>query len=210
MSPPGAFLPAVPIINVVDVGAMFAGDGTEPYSALRAAGLARVLGFEPVVEECERLNRRFGPPHRYLPYAIGDGTARRLHVCNESMTSSLYEPNTPLLSAFDGLAAVVRVVRELPIETHRLDDVPEAADADYLKIDVQGAELDVLRGAPRLLARAVVVHTEVEFAPAEDGVLIRPARNQRARFREWIRRTRGSATVKITTDEVMKLTRGEL
>jgi AbrB family looped-hinge helix DNA binding protein len=52
--------------------------------------------------------------------------------------------------------------------------------------------------------------TEVEFAPAEDGVLIRPARNQRARFREWIRRTRGSATVKITTDEVMKLTRGEL
>ncbi|HEX7215496.1 MAG TPA: FkbM family methyltransferase [Methylomirabilota bacterium] len=165
MSPPGAFLPSVPIINVVDVGAMFAGDGREPYSALRDAGLARVVGFEPVAEECEKLNRRFGPPHRYLPYAIGDGTTRRLHVCNESMTSSLYEPNTPLLSSFDGLEAVVRVVREVPIETRRLDDVPEAAEGDFLKIDVQGAEIDVLRGGPRLLARALVVHTEVEFAP---------------------------------------------
>jgi FkbM family methyltransferase len=165
MSHPGAFLPSVPTINVVDVGAMFAGDGTEPYSALRDAGLARVVGFEPVAEECEKLNRRFGPPHRYLPYAIGDGTTRRLYVCNESMTSSLYEPNTALLSAFDGLEAVVRVVREVPIETRRLDDVREAAEVDFLKIDVQGAELDVLRGAPRVLARALAVHTEVEFAP---------------------------------------------
>jgi FkbM family methyltransferase len=165
MSSVGAFIPSLPTINIVDVGAMFAGDGTEAYSALRDAGLTRVVGFEPVAEECEKLNRRFGPPHRYLPYAIGDGTMRRLHVCNESMTSSLYEPNTPLLSAFDGLEEVVQVVREESIETHRLDDVPETASADYLKIDVQGAELDVLRGAPRLLAKALVVHTEVEFAP---------------------------------------------
>jgi FkbM family methyltransferase len=165
MPPVAAFLPSLPTIKVVDVGAMWAGDGIEPYSALRDAGLATVVGFEPVAEECEKLNRRFGPPHRYLQYAIGDGTLRRLHVCNESMTSSLYYPNTSLLAAFDGLEEVVRVVREVPIETHRLDDVPEAANADYLKIDVQGAELDVLRGAPRLLAEALVVHTEVEFVP---------------------------------------------
>lgn len=164
MPPPGSFLPAVPTINIVDVGAMFAGDGTEPYSALRDAGLARVVGFEPVADECEKLNRRFGPPHRYLPYAIADGTARRLHICNESMTSSLYEPNTLLLSAFEGLAELVRVVRTVPIETHRLDDISEAAGADYLKLDVQGAELDVLRGASRVIAKALVVHTEVEFA----------------------------------------------
>lgn len=51
--------------------------------------------------------------------------------------------------------------------------------------------------------------TEVEFSPAKDGVMIRAARNRRARFREWIKRTRGSATARITTDEVMRLTRGE-
>lgn len=52
-------------------------------------------------------------------------------------------------------------------------------------------------------------HTEVEFAPGELGVVIRPARTPKRRFREWLERARGSATVKITTAEVMQLTRGE-
>ncbi len=51
--------------------------------------------------------------------------------------------------------------------------------------------------------------TEVEFATGEGGVVIRPARTKKARFREWMAKARGSATVKITTDEVMRLTRGE-
>jgi AbrB family looped-hinge helix DNA binding protein len=50
--------------------------------------------------------------------------------------------------------------------------------------------------------------TEVEFAPADGGVLICASRNRRTRFRDWVKRTRGSATVRITTDEVMRLTRG--
>jgi FkbM family methyltransferase len=162
---PDDFLPTLPTIKVVDVGALWLGDGVAPYSALLAGGLATVVGFEPILEECENLNRRFGPPHRFLPYAIGDGTRRRLHVCNQSMTSSLYQPTPPLLAAFDDLEEIVRVVREVAVDTRRLDDIPEAGDGDYLKLDVQGAELDVIRGAPRLLARALVVHTEVEFVP---------------------------------------------
>jgi AbrB family looped-hinge helix DNA binding protein len=51
--------------------------------------------------------------------------------------------------------------------------------------------------------------TEVEFTPADGGVMIRAARNRRARFREWVKRARGSATMRITTDEVMRLTRGD-
>jgi hypothetical protein len=48
--------------------------------------------------------------HRYLPYAIGDGTRRKLYRCNPTMTSSLYEPNTPLLDCFQGLADAYRDV----------------------------------------------------------------------------------------------------
>lgn len=51
--------------------------------------------------------------------------------------------------------------------------------------------------------------TEVEFAPGDGGVVLRVARNRRARFRDWVQRSRGCATVKITTDEIMRLTRGE-
>lgn len=51
--------------------------------------------------------------------------------------------------------------------------------------------------------------TEVEFATGDGGVMIRPARTKKGRFREWISKARGSATVKMTTDEAMQLTRGE-
>ena len=52
--------------------------------------------------------------------------------------------------------------------------------------------------------------TEVAFEEAEGGVLIKPAAAGRRRQAEdWLRRARGSATTKLSTDEIMALTRGE-
>ena len=150
-------------IHVVDVGAMNLGD--EIYAPLERAGRATVLGFEPVAEECAKLNQGGIAGHRYLPFAVGDGRRRTLQVCNFSMTSSLYEPNSSLLNLYQALGELVEVVRREDLRTVRLDDIPEAREADYLKLDVQGAELDILLSAPLTLAHALVVHTEVEFVP---------------------------------------------
>jgi hypothetical protein len=43
------------------------------------------------------------------------------------------------------------------------------AEIDFLKIDVQGAELKVLHGAPRLAATALVMEIEVEFVQLYQG-----------------------------------------
>jgi hypothetical protein len=51
------------------------------------------------------------------------------------------------------------------VDTVRLDDVTETAGADLLKLDIQGAELMVLRNAEARLASALVVQAEVEFLP---------------------------------------------
>jgi AbrB family looped-hinge helix DNA binding protein len=52
--------------------------------------------------------------------------------------------------------------------------------------------------------------TEVVFEEVENGVLIKPAGATRRREAEaWLKRARGSATAKLTTDEIMSLTRGE-
>ena len=52
--------------------------------------------------------------------------------------------------------------------------------------------------------------TEVTFEEANGGVLIKPAAATRRREAEaWLKRARGSATAKLTTDEIMSLTRGE-
>jgi FkbM family methyltransferase len=158
---------AAPTVKIIDIGAMSIGtDKQHQSSRLVKAGKANVIGFEPVAEACEKLNAESaGTPQRYLPYAVGDGSEGEFRETNQPMTSSLYEPNTKLLEQFQALAELTTVVKRTRIQTKRLDDIAEVADADYLKMDVQGAELDILRGATRTLSSVVAVHTEVAFVP---------------------------------------------
>jgi hypothetical protein len=58
--------------------------------------------------------------------------------------------------------------------TKRLDDVLPPGRVDFLKLDVQGAELMVLESARQTLARTAVVHCEVEFAPIYAGQPLYP------------------------------------
>jgi FkbM family methyltransferase len=152
-------------IRIVDVGALLLPGMSEPYAPLMQHGAVEITGFEPDVSECNKLNDPLHPERKYLPYAIGDGRRRTFHVTNAPMTSSLYEPNTELLSLFQNIENLTRVVARAEVETKRLDDLPEVNNTDYLKVDVQGAEVDVFSGAANLLREAVMVHTEVQFVP---------------------------------------------
>lgn len=71
----------------------------------------------------------------------------------------------PLLRRFIQLEEVTTVVGRSEVHTHRLDDLSqELGDrVDFLKLDVQGFELSVLKGAQELLKKVLVLHTEVEF-----------------------------------------------
>jgi len=154
----------LPKLTFVDIGAMSL--GTEPYAPLVDQGGGTVIGFEPVPEECEKLNlKQCNSGHLFLPYAIGDGSMGVFNICNYPMTSSLFVPNMPLLGKFQNLGELMQVVRSEQVITKRLDDIAEVSEADYLKMDAQGAELAILKGARRLLEQVMIVHTEVEFVP---------------------------------------------
>lgn len=160
-------LPDVPMIEIVDVGAFAA--AAPVYSRLMAAGRARVTGFEPHEPARLALAHRHGPPHRFLPHFVGDGEPAKFHETNVPYTSSLYPPNPPVLAMFNDMSEETTLVRVHDVPTVRLDDAVALDDVDYLKIDIQGGELDAFRGGETLLAAAVVVHTEVCFVELYRG-----------------------------------------
>lgn len=159
---------ATPAIGIVDVGAMDVGE-SEPWSRLLATGAARLTGFEPNAAECATLNARAPENCRYLPHALGDGQTRTLHIGTEPMTSSLFPPDPEVMQRFHSLWELCAPVGEETFETVRLDDVPEARPADFLKLDVQGAELLVLEGAAATLADTLAIQSEVNFLPLYKG-----------------------------------------
>jgi FkbM family methyltransferase len=168
MQPPFSFFdvfPDLPSVEVVDVGAMPIDGLDEIYKPLMSAKRALLTAFEPDATAFAALKKALGVPHRCFPYFIGDGKPATFHVNAAPMTSSLYPPNDAVLALYPDVAPFVQVQSRHPVQTKRLDDIEELERIDFLKLDVQGAELDVLNGGVGKLAQTLVVHTEVEFVP---------------------------------------------
>jgi FkbM family methyltransferase len=151
-----------PPLKIVDLGANPI-DGQPPYAASFAGGNAQVVGFEPNREALARLNAQKTPRETYLPHAIGDGGTHTLHMCQAPGMTSLLKPSEEVLNLFHGFPAWGKVTATETLQTRRLDDIPETAGCDYIKLDIQGAELMTLQNATQRLQDAVVIHCETEF-----------------------------------------------
>jgi FkbM family methyltransferase len=152
-------------IRAVDVGCR---DGVRAqWRAL--GGHGELIGFEANAEECARLNAAAAEGERYEPFALGahEGPAT-LHLTADPQSASLYPPNT------DAIRRHPELWRHEPkgttmLETTTLDRWAESRPIDILKVDVQGAELDVLRGGESTLATTRMLELEVEFQPLYVG-----------------------------------------
>lgn len=152
------------LIRIADVGAMKVG-GNEAWQGLIDRGLATLLGFEPQPEECARCNAEAGEGREFLPLALGDGGTWPFYRCKFPATSSIFEPDHDFIHQFNGLVSLMEVVERSELETRRLDDVAEARETDFLKLDIQGAELLVLENAVETLGHVSIIQTEVSFVP---------------------------------------------
>ena len=148
--------------HVVDVGANPI-DGDPPYKPMLSQGLCEVTGFEPQAQALAELNLRQGPHETYLPYALGHGGAAELHICHYSGWTSLLKPRAAALEVFPQFQRNATVESVVALQTQRLDDVAELPAFDMLKIDVQGAELEVFESGRERLKHAVVIQTEISF-----------------------------------------------
>ena len=150
-------------MKVLDIGANPLDGDDPPYAGLLRAGDIDLVGFEPHAPSLAELNLKKGPFETYLPYAVGDGQRHTLNICHAPGLSSLLKPNPPVMKLFHLFPMWSRVFSTVDLDTVRLDDVPEAAGADFIKIDIQGGELAVFHNAVERLRGVSVIHTEVSF-----------------------------------------------
>ena len=103
---------------------------------------------------------------KYYPHALGEfNESKELYITNHPMCSSLYKPNENLISLYHNFEAAY-LKSKTTIETITLDNFLEANNIgplDFIKIDVQGAELDIFRGGKKALKDVLKIVCEVEF-----------------------------------------------
>lgn len=151
-------------VMLVDVGAR---GGIHPRWELIRESI-RVLGFEPDLEECKRLNEEFEKNYAYLPIVLHNrsGTTE-MNILRNSANSSMYLPNFYLWKRFPS-SYELEVTKSINVQCNTLDNILKANNihnVDFLKIDTQGSELQVLQGASKILQKSIFgVDVEVEFS----------------------------------------------
>jgi FkbM family methyltransferase len=142
--------------TVLDIGANVGLIGIPLAPKVAPAG--RVLLFEPVEANCDLIRRTLGtndlPNVELVPVGLGDGDGRlEIHLEGRRGRSE----NAILAPPVSGDRATTTV--EIAVTT--LDAVLRERDlldgVDAIKIDVEGAEVAVLRGAAETLARSLPV-----------------------------------------------------
>ena len=133
-----------------------------------------IYGFDADADACDDANaeletRQINWKEIHIPLALGKAIEERtLYVTKAPMCSSLYPPNEPYLARFAGLPELVNLDFSFEIDTTTLDHFcqeEEINEIDFLQIDVQGADLDVLEGASKILNCGILaIQIEVEFS----------------------------------------------
>jgi FkbM family methyltransferase len=149
--------------RIVDIGANPINDN--PYAGLLAIGACEVWGFEPQKDAYDQLVARDAPDEHYFNAAVGKGGKASLNICASSGTTSLLQPNRDALDFIGGWHKYFEVVATEEIKTRRLDDFKDIPAFDLLKIDVQGAEVEIFKSGKAKLREALAVVTEVAAIP---------------------------------------------
>ncbi|MGB3309232.1 MAG: FkbM family methyltransferase [Nodosilinea sp.] len=148
---------------VLDVGA---NEGQFINTSLALMPNVPIYAFEPNPSLTKDLYSRYRDFNvKIFPCALGDSSKKAsLNISKFSPSSSLLKGGSQLATEFPEV--VFEEIAE--VEIKRLDSLvlDDVGVKDLLlKIDVQGFEMDVLRGAVGILDRILVIVCEANFAP---------------------------------------------
>ena len=156
---------------ILDIGANV---GQFVRSVRRTGYKERILSFEPQSTAHAQL---VSLARRDPKWTIADRTALgdvpgvvAMHTAGNSLSSSIL----PMLPTHSAAAPDSSYVGTESVPVKRLDDLISLTTQDrvLLKIDVQGYEMPVLDGAPRILASCRALIVEMSLVPLYEGQIL--------------------------------------
>jgi len=155
---------------VIDVGANAGQFG----AGLRRLGYrGRILSFEPVTSTFERLQQRAAGDRHWQVFKLALGEQRETLAINafeSSDLSSILDPSAMGAANYPSM----RAGRKESIQVDTLDHVFESEGSSasrlMLKMDTQGYDLKVYRGASGSLGRVRALVSELSFQPIYEGM----------------------------------------
>jgi FkbM family methyltransferase len=153
--------------NVLEIGARPIGGVEKFHSLVDYFPGSNIYSLEPDKKLCEELNKK-APNEgiKYFPIALGKTEEKRdfyetiLPMCN-----SLYEPNVDEITNYNGMD-VARIKNKKILNTVSIDKFVKdnkIKSIDFIKIDTQGAELEIFQGGLSILDNVLVIISEVSF-----------------------------------------------
>ncbi len=142
---------------------------------LPIAGVVDAIGFEPEPAAFEAISGQGHGPWRslrHLPHALaGTEGERTLYIPEDPASTSLLR-HDPTIAGVFGKRHFSQLDHTVGVRTRLLDAVLAETGIEqpaYLKLDVEGAELEILQAAPKSLAHLLAIKTEVSFLPFRHG-----------------------------------------
>lgn len=135
----------------------------------------RIISFEPLTSAFAALTEHAKDTPRWTVcnVALGDvdGTCE-MHVAGNSYSSSLLDMLPSLLHSAPEAEYVNTEAVTIRTLDSVFDDYCDATNEIYLKIDTQGYEMNVLRGAANSLRHIDTVQMEMSLTPLYDGEML--------------------------------------
>jgi len=158
-------IPLGAAIQIMDVGAAAINE-TSIYSNLINAGYGHLHAFEGDERQIEGIRNKYGENVTIHSNFLFDGTIRTFYQASTaSGMSSLLKPDPVALAFFNRFTSFGEVKGETKVKTVRLNDIGELPNLDFIKLDIQGAELVTLKNGTNKLKNVLAVQLEVSYIP---------------------------------------------
>ena len=156
--------PSLPI-TVLDLGARL-GLVDEGFEELKLLKNCQIIGVEADKDECDRIlsDKSLGNYTRCDDLVLWTKTeAATIYITKLKGCSSILEPNVEFLKDFQ-CGNWFEIKEEVPVVTTSFEDFCSSLpNLDFIKIDLQGIECDLLSAYPKITTSATGICLEVQF-----------------------------------------------